>query len=67
VRTARTELLDRTPIWNERQLRRLLVARLERLALSKTSAPPRKINRAFNKSSHPEILDEATNHRSRRN
>jgi len=44
-----------------------LVARLERLALTKTSAPPRKINRAFNKSSHPEILDEATNHRSRRN
>lgn len=44
-----------------------LAARLERIALTKTAAPPRKINRAFNKSDHPEILDEATNQRSRRN
>lgn len=44
-----------------------LVARLERLALTKTTAPPRRINRAFNKTDHPEILGEATNQRSRRN
>jgi putative transposase len=29
VRTTRTERLDRTPIWNERQLRELLVEYLE--------------------------------------
>lgn len=44
-----------------------LTARLERLALTKTTAPPRPINRAFTHRDHPEILDEATNHRSRRN
>lgn len=43
-----------------------LAARLERLALSKTTAAPRPINRAFNASDRPEILGEATNHRSRR-
>ncbi len=44
-----------------------LTARLERLALTKTTAPPRPINRAFTQRDHPEILGEATNHRSRRN
>lgn len=43
-----------------------LVARLERLALAKTTAPARPINTAFNHRNHPEILGEATNHRSRR-
>ena len=43
-----------------------LAARLERLALTKTTAPPRPINRAFNKTNRPEILREATNHRTRR-
>jgi hypothetical protein len=43
-----------------------LAARLERLALTKTTAPPRPINRAFNHRDHPEILGEATNHASRR-
>lgn len=43
-----------------------LAARLEHIALTKTTAPTRRINRAFNKSDHPEILGEATNHRSRR-
>ena len=38
-----------------------LAARLERLALSKTTAPPRPINRAFNKTRRPEISSEATN------
>ena len=38
-----------------------LAAKLERLALSKTTAPPRPINRAFNKRDRPEILGEATN------
>lgn len=38
-----------------------LVARLERLALTKTTAPARPINRAFNHRDHPEILGEATN------
>ncbi len=42
-----------------------LVARLERLALTKTTTAPRPINRAFNHRDHPEILGEATNHRSR--
>ncbi len=37
-----------------------LVARLERLALTKTTTPPRPINRAFNHRNHPEILGEAT-------
>lgn len=43
-----------------------LVARLERLALTKTTTTaPRPINRAFTHRDHPEILGEATNHRSR--
>lgn len=45
----------------------VLVARLERVALTKTpTAAPRAINRAFNHRDHPEILSEATNQRSRR-
>ena len=43
-----------------------LTARLERLALSKTTAAPRAINRAFTKTDRPEVLGEATNQRSRR-
>jgi hypothetical protein len=43
-----------------------LATQLERLALSKTTAPPRPVNRAFNKSDRPEILGEATNQPSRR-
>ena len=38
-----------------------LAAKLERLALSKTTAPARPINRTFNKRDRPEILGEATN------
>lgn len=38
-----------------------LAARLERLALTKTTAPTRPINRAFNKRDRPEVLGEATN------
>lgn len=38
-----------------------LTARLERLALTKTTTPARPVNRAFNKSHRPEILGEATN------
>jgi hypothetical protein len=38
-----------------------LATQLEHVALSKTTAPPRPINRAFNKSHRPEILGEATN------
>lgn len=38
-----------------------LAAQLERLALSKTTAPARPINRAFNKRNRPEVLGEATN------
>lgn len=34
---------------------------LDRLALSKAPAPHRKVNRAFNASEHPGVLDEATN------
>lgn len=43
-----------------------LAARLERLALSKTTAAPRPVNRAFNKTDRPELLGEATNQPSRR-
>lgn len=42
-----------------------LATRLERLALTKTPAPQRRVNRAFNASDHPEILGEATTHRFR--
>lgn len=38
-----------------------LATQLERLALTKTTAPPRPINRAFTKSLRPEVLGEATN------
>lgn len=38
-----------------------LAAQLERLALSKTTAPARPINRAFNQRDRPEVLSEATN------
>lgn len=38
-----------------------LADRLERLALTKTTAPPRPVNRAFNKTNRPEVLGEATN------
>lgn len=43
-----------------------LTARLQRLALTKTTTAPRPVNRAFNKRDRPEILREATNHASRR-
>jgi transposase InsO family protein len=49
----------------QREIARLC-EQLERLALSKTQAPQRTVNRAFNASNHPEVLREATNHRSRR-
>jgi len=38
-----------------------LAAQLERLALSKTTATPRRVNRAFNQRDRPEVLGEATN------
>ncbi len=38
-----------------------LATRLERLALDKTTASPKPVNRAFNKSLRPEVLGEATN------
>jgi putative transposase len=44
VRTARTELPDHTLIWNERQLRRLLVEYLEHY---NTHRPRRGINQHF--------------------
>jgi transposase InsO family protein len=49
----------------QREIARLS-AQLERLALSKTAAPPRAVNRAFNSSDRPELLREATNQGSRR-
>ena len=46
---------------------RELTERLERLALSKAPAPVKPpVNRAFNKSLHPEVFPEATNQASRR-
>ena len=44
-----------------------LLAQLERQALSKSLAPIRRVNRSFNPSSQPEVLDEAMNRSSRRN
>jgi hypothetical protein len=49
----------------QREIARLCT-QLERLALSKASTSQRAVNRDFNRSEHPEVLREATNHRSRR-
>ncbi|MGH8276934.1 MAG: integrase catalytic domain-containing protein, partial [Steroidobacteraceae bacterium] len=49
----------------QREIARLC-AQLERIALAKAPAPQRAVNRAFNASDHPELLGEATTHRSRR-
>ena len=49
----------------QREIARLCT-QLERLALEKAPAPQRPVNRTFNASSHPELLREATNQRSRR-
>ncbi|MDA8292303.1 MAG: transposase family protein [Actinomycetota bacterium] len=49
----------------QREIARLC-GQLERLALAKTAAPQRAVNRAFVKTDRPELLREATNHRSRR-
>jgi len=49
----------------QREIARLC-AQLERMALAKTAAPPRAVNRSFNASSRPELLDEATTQGSRR-
>jgi hypothetical protein len=38
-----------------------LAAKLQRVALSKTTAPPRPVNRAFDKRDRPKISGEATN------
>ncbi|CAN5823237.1 hypothetical protein BH24ACT3_BH24ACT3_00350 [soil metagenome] len=43
-----------------------LATRLQRVSLTKTTTPPRPVNRAFNKTDRPEISGEATNHPSRR-
>jgi hypothetical protein len=43
-----------------------LCGQLERLALTKTVAPQRAVNRSFNTTDRPELLGEATNQRSRR-
>jgi putative transposase len=52
VRTARTELLDHTPIWNEHQLRKLLVEYLEHY---NGHRPHRGINQRS-----PDSIDRAT-------
>ncbi len=49
----------------QREIARLC-DQLEHLALSKTMAPQRTVNRSFAATSRPEVLGEATNHRSRR-
>src|SRR5665213_119056 len=43
-----------------------LTTRLEHLALTKSLAPVRRVNKSFNRPLHPEVLDEATNQVSRR-
>jgi len=49
----------------QREIARLC-AQLEQLALAKTAAPQRAVNRAFTKTDRPELLGEATTPRSRR-
>jgi hypothetical protein len=49
----------------QREIARLC-DQLERLAFAKTMAPQRAVNRAFAATDRPELLGEATNHRSRR-
>jgi hypothetical protein len=49
----------------QREIARLC-GQLERLALTKTVAPQRTVNRSFNATDRPELLGEATNQRSRR-
>ena len=49
----------------QREIARLC-GQLERLALAKTAAPQRTVNRAFTKTDRPELLREATTQRSRR-
>ena len=49
----------------QREIARLC-GQLERLALAKTAAPQRAVNRSFNATDRPELLAEATIHRSRR-
>jgi hypothetical protein len=43
-----------------------LTIRLEHLALTKSLAPTRRVNKSFNRSLHPDVLYEATNQASRR-
>lgn len=43
-----------------------LATRLEHLALTKSLAPVRRVNKSFNRPLHPEVLYEATNQASRR-
>jgi hypothetical protein len=43
-----------------------LTTRLEHLALTKSLAPTRRVNKSFNRPLHPEVLDEATIQSSRR-
>jgi hypothetical protein len=43
-----------------------LTTRLEHLALTKSLAPVRRVNKSFNRPLHPEVLYEATNQASRR-
>ena len=43
-----------------------LTAELEQIALTKGLAPIRRVNKAFNRPLHPEVLDEAMNQASRR-
>jgi hypothetical protein len=44
-----------------------LAAELEKIAITKTPAPiPRRVNKTFNYSIHPEVSGDSTNRRSRR-
>ncbi len=43
-----------------------LIAQLEKISLNKGLAPIRRVNKAFNRPLHPEVLDEAMNQASRR-
>jgi hypothetical protein len=44
-----------------------LAAELEKVAISKAPTPIRRVNRSFNRPLHPEVFDDSTNQRSRRN
>ena len=57
------EAVHRAALYDQIQT---LTAQLERLALTKAPTSVRRVNRSFNRSLQPEVLDEVMNQASRR-